>query len=130
MSSEWLKVMLEESVSLVRYEPGQIDLYLLADAPRELANELREKLNQWTGRKWMVALSREPGAKTIGEVQREREDAEMASAMRDPLVQDMLKHFPDAEVLGVRSLGPDLAESIGTGDPEDDSAVGDLDATG
>ncbi len=121
-----LKVMLEDNVSLVRYEPGQIDIYLLPGAPRELANELREKLNQWTGRKWMVALSREPGAKSIGEVKRERDDAEMASAMRDPLVLDMLRHFPDAEVLGVRSIGPDVAESIGSGDPDDD--VGEDDA--
>jgi DNA polymerase III subunit gamma/tau len=120
-----LKVMLENNVSLVRYEPGQIDFYLLSGAPRELANELREKLNQWTGRKWMVALSREPGAKSIGEVRQEREDAEMASAMRDPLVLDMLKHFPDAEVLGVRAIGPDIAESIGTGDPEDDGGESD-----
>ena len=126
-----LKVMLEDNVSLVRYEPGQIDIYLLPGAPRELANELREKLNQWTGRKWMVALSREPGAKSIGEVKREREDAEMASAMRDPLVLDMLKYFPDAEVLGVRSIGPDSAESIGTGDPEDaDEATDDDVAAG
>jgi DNA polymerase III subunit gamma/tau len=120
-----LKVMLEDNVSLVRYEPGQIDIYLLPGAPRELANELREKLNQWTGRKWMVALSREPGAKSIGEIKRELEDAEMASAMRDPLVLDMLKHFPDAEILAVRSIGPDIAESIGTGDPEDDGTEND-----
>jgi DNA polymerase III subunit gamma/tau len=120
-----LKVMLEDNVSLVRYEPGQIDIYLLPGAARELANELREKLNGWTGRKWMIAISREPGAKSIGEVRREREDAEMASAMRDPLVIDMLKHFPDAEVLAVRSIGPDIAESIGTGDPEDEIPDGD-----
>ena len=120
-----LKVMLEDNVSLVRYEPGQIDIYLLPGAPRELANELREKLNQWTGRKWMVALSREPGAKSIGEIKRELEDAEMACAMRDPLVLDMLKHFPDAEVLGVRSIGPDIAESIGTGDPDDEMPEGE-----
>jgi DNA polymerase III subunit gamma/tau len=124
-----LKVMLEDNVSLVRFEPGQIDLYLLPGAPRELANELREKLNQWTGRKWMIAISREPGAKSLGEARREREDAELASAMRDPLVRDMLAHFPDAEILGVRSLGPNIAEDIGTGDPEDDQS-GDDYATG
>ena len=52
-----LKVMLENNVILVRYEPGQIDLYLLAGAPRELANELREKRNNWPVRKWIVALA-------------------------------------------------------------------------
>jgi DNA polymerase-3 subunit gamma/tau len=42
-------VHLEEHVSLVRFDPaGSIELHLLAGAPKELANELREKLNAWT----------------------------------------------------------------------------------
>ena len=48
---------------------GTIDLYLLPGAPQQLANELREKLNAWTGRRWMVVLSKAPGEPTIGEAQ-------------------------------------------------------------
>ena len=62
-----LKVHLEEHVSLVKFDPaGSIELHLLAGAPKELANELREKLNAWTGKRWMVALSKTPGERTIG----------------------------------------------------------------
>ena len=44
------------------FEPaGHIELHLLPGAPKELANELREKLNAWTGKRWMVALSKTPG---------------------------------------------------------------------
>ena len=60
-----LKVHLEEHVSLVKFDPaGSIELHLLAGAPKELANELREKLNAWTGKRWMVALSKAPGERT------------------------------------------------------------------
>ena len=45
--------------------------------PRSSRNELREKLNAWTGKRWMVALSKAPGERTLGEVAREREAAEL-----------------------------------------------------
>jgi len=76
-----LKVHLEEHVSLVRFDPaGSIELHLLPDAPKELANELREKLNGWTGKRWMVALSKTAGAVPIGQTQRERAAAAAASS--------------------------------------------------
>ena len=58
-----LKVHLEEHVSLVKFDPaGSIELHLLPGAPKELPNELREKLNLWTQGRWMVALSKAPAS--------------------------------------------------------------------
>ena len=67
-----LKVHLEDNVSLVKFDAatGSIDLHLLPGAPAELANDLREKLNAWTGRRWMVMLSKTAGAPAIGAVRR------------------------------------------------------------
>src|SRR6185437_15623471 len=58
-----LKIHLEDNVSLVKFDAvaGSIDIFLLPGAPPELANDLREKLNAWTGRRWMVVLSKEAG---------------------------------------------------------------------
>ena len=55
-----LKVHLEDRTSLVKfdYAAGSIDLFLLPGAPPHIANELREKLNTWTSRKWVVVLSK------------------------------------------------------------------------
>jgi DNA polymerase-3 subunit gamma/tau len=120
-----LKVALEDQVSLVRYEPGKIELYLLDGAPRELANDLREKLNQWTGRKWMVALARERGAPSIGSVRRERQSAELDEALRDPLAVALFKHFPDAEVIGLKAIfAPGVAEATDSGEtvPDEDES--------
>jgi DNA polymerase-3 subunit gamma/tau len=94
-----LKYDLEERVSLVRFDPaGSIDLHLLPGAPRELPNELREKLNLWTGRRWVVALSNAPGERPLGEVQREREAAELREITSHPAVAAVLQEFPDARV--------------------------------
>ena len=111
-----LKVHLEEHVSLVRFDPaGSIELHLLAGAPNELANELREKLNVWTGKRWMVALSKSPGEPPIGEVERERVAAEVRDLEKHPAVAAVLRQFPDAEITSVRPLSGTEKEDTGTG---------------
>ena len=111
-----LKVHLEEHVSLVRFDPaGSIELHLLPGAPKELANELREKLNAWTGRRWMVALSKTPGERPIGEVERERAAAELREIEKHPAVAAVLQQFPDAQVTSVRPLPGAKKDDTGTG---------------
>jgi DNA polymerase III subunit gamma/tau len=114
-----LKVHLEEHVSLVKFDPaGSIELNLLPGAPKELPNELREKLNLWTERRWMVALSKTPGEPPLGEVERARAAAEIAEIRKHPAVAAVLQQFPDAEVSSVRPLSAleaDDADDTGTG---------------
>jgi DNA polymerase-3 subunit gamma/tau len=112
-----LKVHLEEHVSLVKFDPqaGSIDLFLLPGAPPQIANELREKLIAWTQRRWVVLLSKEPGARAIAEVRREREAAELTALKTHPAVKAVLDAFPDAKIADVRPLlGPAKGET-GTG---------------
>ena len=101
-----LRVHLEEHASLVKFDAaaGSIDLFLLSGAPPELANELREKLNAWTGRRWIVMLSREKGAPPIGEERRKREAAELEELKRHPAVAALLAEFPDAKIAAVKPL--------------------------
>jgi DNA polymerase III subunit gamma/tau len=111
-----LKVHLEEHVSLVRFDPaGSIELHLLVGAPKELANELREKLNAWTGKRWMVAVSKTPGEPPLGEVAREKAAAEVRDLQKHPAVAAVLRQFPDAEITGVRPLPGSPSDETGTG---------------
>ena len=109
-----LKVHLEEHVSLVRFEPGRLDIHLLEGAPPRLAGELGEKLGKWTGRRWVVAVSREMGAPPIGLVRRQQASAEIAEIKAHPAVQTLLEVFPEVEVKEVRPLRG----------PQDESAAG------
>ena len=101
-----LKVHLEENVSLVRFDAAlsAIDLYLLPQAPKELANSLREKLNAWTGRRWMVALSKQAGEKPLGQVSREMAAAELESLKQHPAVGEVLRTFPGAKITSVKPM--------------------------
>jgi DNA polymerase-3 subunit gamma/tau len=112
-----LKVSLEEQVSLVKYDgvAGTIDIFLLPGASPDVANDLREKLNKWTGRRWIVALSKTPGEPPIGQMRREHEAQEIAALKRHPAVAAVLNAFPDAEVSPVRRI---------VRDRDDDSKAG------
>jgi DNA polymerase-3 subunit gamma/tau len=112
-----LKVHLEEHVSLVKFDAaaGSIDVFLMPGAPHEIANELREKLNRWTGRRWVVMLSKVMGEPPIGVARRERQAAEIEALKAEPAVRGLLDAFPDAKIADVRPM---------TGGREDDTATG------
>jgi DNA polymerase-3 subunit gamma/tau len=112
-----LKVHLEDRVSLVKfdYAAGSIDLFLLPGAPPHIANELREKLNVWTSRKWVVVLSKAAGERPRGEVRREREAAELEQLKAHPAVKAVLDQFPDAKIAEIRELIAPPRDETGTG---------------
>jgi DNA polymerase III subunit gamma/tau len=112
-----LKVHLEDHVSLVKFDPqaGSIDLHLMAGAPPQIANDLREKLIAWTQRRWVVMLSKSAGDRPRGDVRREREAAELESLKSHPAVKAVLDGFPDAKIAEVRPLIAPVKDETGTG---------------
>jgi len=102
------KVLLKRCVRPVRLENGHIEVSLTADAPRTLLNDLSTRLQDWTGRRWVVALSREEGGQTIGETETARRESAFSDARSDPAVAAILSRFPGAKVIDVRI--PDAPE--------------------
>ncbi len=101
---------------LVRFKPPHIELHLLDDAPRGLAQEVARKLQEWTGQRWVVSVSDGPGERPLGEVRREEEAKLKEEARRHPLVQAMLKQFPEAEILSVKRVDqPKAGEKVSRG---------------
>ncbi|PPR22962.1 MAG: DNA polymerase III subunit tau [Alphaproteobacteria bacterium MarineAlpha10_Bin2] len=89
-------------VHLVRFSPGHIELRQNEIVLKPMAGELGEKLQAWTGRRWMVALSEEPGEPTLEERAAAKVAAKLRAAEDDPLVRQVLKIFPDAQISGLR----------------------------
>ena len=112
-----LRAHLEEYVSLVKFDgaAGSIDLFLLPGAPPEIANDLREKLNRWTERRWMVVLSKRAGEPTLGQQKRDREAADLATLKKHPAVSAIFDAFPDAKVAAVRTTAVRDEDEAGTG---------------
>ncbi len=105
-----LKHALETVVRPVRFEPGKIEIALTEHAVPGLAGELSKKLEAWTGSRWMIAVAREGGGRTIAEERQSAQDRLLDDARADPLVAAVLETFPGAEIVDVRVLGGAAAE--------------------
>ena len=124
-----LKHALENGVHLVRFEAaqadkgGRLDIRLAAEQAN-IAQDLTRKLREWTGQKWMVSLTAEPGADTIASRRQSAADIRHEAALADPLVKAALDVFPDARIEAITEVDDlVLADSLDTDadDLEDDA---------
>jgi DNA polymerase-3 subunit gamma/tau len=100
-----LKHALESTVRPIRFEPGKIEIALTEHAAPGLAGELSRKLEQWTGARWMVAVSREGGGETVAEARKNARARLVDDARADPVVAAVFSRFPGAEIVDVRVRG-------------------------
>ena len=120
------KILLKRCVRLVRVEPGRLDVSLIGDAPKTLLGDLTVKLKAWTGRNWMVSLSREEGGATLAELEASKRETAILDAKSDPAVASILARFPGARVIDVRIPNAPDANSLDDG-PAPDPATEDDD---
>ncbi len=96
------KISLKQYVRLVRIEPGRLDVSLTGDAPKTLLGDLTTRLKAWTGRQWIVSLSREEGGQTLAEMEAATRDTALLDAKSDPAVAAILSRFPGARIIDIR----------------------------
>jgi DNA polymerase-3 subunit gamma/tau len=112
-----VKAALERDVRLVRCEDGRLDVALEPSASKTLVNNLSDKFTQWTGRRWVVVVSREAAQPTVKSVL-EAKQAELKTGVQaDPLVQAVMARFPGATIVDVRAA--DQTAALPPGDPEE-----------
>ena len=109
-----MKRAFESDMRLVRFEYGKLEFAPVSDAPDTLAAEIGRKLQEWTGRRWIIAVSSEKGSDTLREVAARETASLLADAKSNPLVQAVLSHFPGARVIDVREA--EQAEPQETGE--------------
>ncbi len=109
------KVLIKRYVRPVRIEPGHVQVSLTEEAPRTLLNDLTVKLKSWTGRHWVVSLSKEEGGQTLFEKETIRRETALLDARSDPAVAAVLARFPGAKIIDVR-----IPDALQAGAGEDD----------
>ncbi|WP_421928368.1 DNA polymerase III subunit gamma/tau [Neoaquamicrobium sediminum] len=121
------EINLKKYVRPVSIQDGHIEVALTQDAPKSLLNDLSVRLKEWTGRRWLITTSKEPGGQTLSEIATARRDAQFTDARNDPAVAAILSRFPGAKVIDVRI--PDAPEDNDdeTAEPMPDPGVGDED---
>jgi DNA polymerase-3 subunit gamma/tau len=121
-----LKMALEREVHLVRFEEGRIEFRLAEGGRQTLANDLAKALDAWTGRRWIVALSKEAGEPTLDATARAATETRHQNAAAHPLVRAVMAGFPGAQIVDVRDRAPDIAvEAAPTGEAETEEPDGE-----
>ncbi|ACK49253.1 DNA polymerase III, subunits gamma and tau [Methylocella silvestris BL2] len=115
-----MKLALERDVRLVRFQDGSIEFAPGPHASPQLAPMLMRKLQEWTGRRWLVAVSREAGRPSLKDEADAKAEAAMEGVRADPLVRRALELFPGAEIVAVRTAQepaqPAASSESGEGD--------------
>ncbi len=93
---------LKANVRLVSFEPGRIEIRPTEAAPSNLTNQLGAMLGEWTGSRWIVAVSQAEGAPTLAEAEAQRESVLRNEVAAHPLVRAVLETFPGAMIAAVR----------------------------
>ncbi|WP_127520270.1 DNA polymerase III subunit gamma/tau [Mesorhizobium sp. Z1-4] len=120
------KILLKRYVRPVRIQTGKVEVSLTDDAPKLLLNDLSARLKEWTGRNWIVSLSREEGGQTLSELEEQHRENVLSDARSDPAVAAILSNFPGAKIIDVRipdagsdDVGADL-DDTGLEAPDED----------
>ena len=113
-----LSAQLKEYAHPVSFEPGRIEFRPAAGAPTDLANRLGRLLGEWTGTRWLVAVSEAAGEPTLRQQQERREREQRDAIGSHPLVRAVFETFPGAAIATVR-------EHFAADRPPRDNAEGD-----
>ena len=111
--SAWLRT----EVRPVRVSPGTVEINCGPSPDGRMLDLLRDRLQEWTGERWMIALTEEGGAPTLAERDRAAQEAADRAAVDHPLVRQVLDAFPGARVRKVhRTTTPLPPDSGNDGD--------------
>jgi len=125
-----LRSHLWSDVHLVHFEPGRIEVRPASGAPRDITNRLGQLLSEWTGSRWLIAVSEAEGEPTLREQEEGRQRDLRNEVTSHPLVQAVLETFPGATIAAVRerfaAVEPERDETY----PEDPGEEADTEEDG
>ena len=100
-----LKYDLEKNVRLVKFFDGYIEFSFDQNVEKGFIKNLAKKLYDWTGKRWILTLSREKGLPTLQETKLKQNLNELQEATNTEVYKKTLKAFPDAKLISVEPKG-------------------------
>jgi len=96
-----LKYDLEKNVSLVKFSNGQMEFSFNENIDKNFIKNLSKKLFVWTGKRWIITLSKEKGQPTHQEIKLEKKQTQLEEAIKTNVYKKMLEAFSDAKLITV-----------------------------
>ena len=97
-----LKYDLERNVNLVKFDEGKIDISFNEKLNKNFIKILTEKLLVWTGKRWIISLSKNNGEKTIHEKKLEKINLMIEKEQNGEIVKKLKSAFPDAKLIDIK----------------------------
>jgi len=97
-----LKYELETNVSLVSFTDKRIEISFNENLDKDFVKELSTKLNEWTGRRWIIAFSKEIGQLSKKNRKKIEKSEFIESEKKGDIYKKIIEKFPDAELIDVK----------------------------
>ena len=96
-----LKFDLERNVKLSKFEQGKIEISFNENLNKNFIKKLSYCLNEWTGQRWIITLSKDNNLKTFHEQKIEKKQNKLEEEKNSEVYKEVLKFFPDSELIDV-----------------------------
>ena len=96
-----LKYDLERNVKLIRFENGKIDINFNEKLNKNFIKKLSQSLLKWTGKRWIITLSKEDGGKTFFEEKLNIKKKLLDEEKQSGLYKEISSIFPDIDLIKV-----------------------------
>ena len=96
-----LKYDLEKNISLVKFSNGQMEFSFNDNIDKNFIKNLSARLLDWTGRRWIITLSKEKGKQTHQEIKLEKKQTQLKEAIKTNVYKKMMEVFSDAKLINV-----------------------------
>tara|TARA_Y100000741_G_scaffold220476_1_gene168041 strand:+ start:215 stop:1903 length:1689 start_codon:yes stop_codon:yes gene_type:complete len=100
-----LKYELEKNVNLVSFEEKRIEISFNENLDKEFIKIISLKLYEWTGKRWIISLSKKEGDISIKDKEQSLKKDNLEKVKKKPIYKKVLDHFPDAELIDIKNQG-------------------------
>ena len=100
-----LKFDLERNVRLVKFEQGKIDISFNENLSKDFIKNISNKLNEWTGKRWIISLSKDEGETTVYEKKNQQKTELLEQMKQSEIYKKIMATFPDIELIDVKDEG-------------------------
>ena len=96
-----LKYDLERNVNLVKFSEGKIDISFNENLGKNFVRTLSTKLLEWTNKRWVITLTKEPGQKSFVELESLKNKELLEKEKKGNVYKKFKDVFLDAELIEV-----------------------------
>tara|TARA_Y100000590_G_scaffold279557_1_gene313984 strand:+ start:440 stop:2119 length:1680 start_codon:yes stop_codon:yes gene_type:complete len=97
-----LKYDLERNVNLIKFVQGKIDISFNENLNKNFVRNLSEKLLEWTGKRWVISLTKGIGQKSFLEQQNLKKKELLDKAKQGEVYKKFKDIFSDGELMDVQ----------------------------